>query len=315
MRVFSSLSFSLLVSIFFGNAYAQVQDYWLPLKRLSGTDLEANGQLSWPENIDDIDTSHQYKAKHWTALDAEEKWHFKIAGHYQQYRFHSSNNQSTASHMGGVSIGSIYQRQDDERYFLDVESHYGVLDNWDIENDAIEMKVNTGYVIGDNNEKWIFALNYSNRRGFLNNIPLPGIVYFKRFSGKLQIAVGIPVVFVQWGSFVNDHLRFSAAPFNAELRFFKSLGGPFGVYTSSTFTSQAWVNGKGLVDDEKFDLHTWSANLGLQLPLSRELSIDLSARYEFERNLRRADSFLGDSESKSRLDPSIGVRLNIKYHL
>ena len=45
---------------------------------------------------------------------------------------------------------------------------------------------------------WIFFLGFSNNRGFLNYVPLPGVAYFYRASSQLRMVLGLPFAMLFW---------------------------------------------------------------------------------------------------------------------
>jgi hypothetical protein len=136
---------------------------------------------------------------------------------------------------------------------------------------------------------WVFLLNYSNNRTFLNNIPLPGFAYVIREPDKgLTAAVGFPFALVRYKP--DEDWTLSASLFGGSNYTVEAARRvkPVTLYARLAREPRQWLRaGRSdysdrLIYDEK------DARVGARAPLGAGLSLDGSLGWSFDRRFSEA---------------------------
>lgn len=151
---------------------------------------------------------------------------------------------------------------------------------------------------------WLFFLNYSNNRHFLNNIPLPGVGYFfVTDNNKLEGLVGFPFVALRytpvpkWSGQVSI---FGPRNVNAEIN--RQIVGAVHLYTAFQWNAEEWFLADRVNTSDRLFFDKKRAALGVRVPLSRGLLVDLSGGRQFDQRF-----FVHDSSSYRDV-PTAGLR-------
>ncbi len=162
---------------------------------------------------------------------------------------------------------------------------------------------------------WIFLLNYSNNRSFLNNIPLPGFAYMWVKPEKgLQIIAGFPFMMIGYRKGPWSASASAVGDTNQSLEVARRLVGRLEAYLGFEHSPEQWLragrddNDKRLIYDEK----KWLA--GFRSPLTRVLSFDASAGRTFGRRVFEAKDASREA-SKLRLEQAwiFALQLSAKW--
>jgi hypothetical protein len=150
---------------------------------------------------------------------------------------------------------------------------------------------------------WLFSLNYSNNRHFLNGIPLPGIgYYFEALNRRLQGLVGFPFLALRYRPTDDWAARLSLfGPRNLNVEISRRVVGALHAYTAFIWGSQEWELANRLDTSNRLFFDRKKVALGLRSPLPYGLALDVSGGREFDRRF-----FENDSSSYSSV-PTIGL--------
>jgi len=136
---------------------------------------------------------------------------------------------------------------------------------------------------------WVFLLNYSNNRTFLNNVPLPGVAYVVRDPANgLTAAIGFPFAMIRWKA--DEDWTLSASVFggaNWTLEAARRVA-PATLYARVEREPRQWLraersdNSNRLIYDEK------DVRVGARAPLGGRFGIDGSLGWSFDRRFSEA---------------------------
>ena len=165
---------------------------------------------------------------------------------------------------------------------------------------TIDAKVPSG-----ERDAWLFFLNYSNNRYFLNNVPLPGVAYqFRNESGTLRGVAGFPFVGLFW---MPEPLV------DARLLVF----GPRRVYADAGYrlvdvarlhggfdwSGETWLPvGRSQYNDQ-LQFERKRAYVGVETPLPGRLRLDVTGGRQFDQKFYENDANSA-SAAKATLPPS-----------
>jgi len=150
---------------------------------------------------------------------------------------------------------------------------------------------------------WLFSLQYSNNRHFLNGVPLPGVgYYFEALDRRLQGLVGFPYLALRYRPTEDWAGRFSLfGPRNVSAEISRRVAGPVHVYTAFLWGSQEWEIADRQDTSNRLFFDRKRAALGVRSPLPHGLALDVSGGREFDRRF-----FENDSSSYNTV-PTIGL--------
>jgi len=149
---------------------------------------------------------------------------------------------------------------------------------------------------------WLFFLNYSNTRDFLNNVPLPGVGYYaEAASQKWRAAIGFPFAILMLTPSPSWDARaglFGPRQMGAEAgrRF-----GEWRLYTGFEWGSQDWLLADRVNTDNRLFFDRKRASLGVQRPVGKKMELDLSGGREFDRR------FFENDDSRHSDVPTLGL--------
>ncbi len=132
---------------------------------------------------------------------------------------------------------------------------------------------------------WLWAVNYSNNRSFLNNIPLPGFMYFHQPSRTFQLSAGLPFAGLRW--LPVDRLSFVTfiGPYRALVDTAWLLNQDMQVFAKFNWSQSSYFHIarddrlKRIFFDEK------RASLGLRAPIGRTWGWQVGWSYVFDRKI------------------------------
>ncbi len=180
------------------------------------------------------------------------------------------------------------------------------------------VQTNTIYKIpasSKSKDAWIFLLNFSTNRSFLNYIPLPGVAYYWDQSDTFKLSVGFPFLFVWTSPFPKS--SFTAlffAPSIVKLRFAYFVAGPMQIYSSFQIHSQNYMLENRVDNRDRLYYEKRDISIGIASPLSRAvpISLDLALGRQFDQRLYDGKK-ISDRETtkKVEMDPAAYVQAKI----
>jgi hypothetical protein len=162
---------------------------------------------------------------------------------------------------------------------------------------------------------WLFMLYYSNRREFLNNVPLPGVGYWWEPSDKLRVMAGFPFIHLQAKPVSDVVLDFAYFPVRnihaGASRFF----GEIRIHGEFDWRNQSWFRADRSDPDARLFYYEKTASAGVDFPLWRKVSLDVSAGYAFDRFYFEGKEY--SDRDRNRIDVNdgwfSGIKLTAKF--
>lgn len=213
-RVFAGLAFnaikhmkkiiSILLLVVSVKSYAQefMADFFAPPGQKKITLFGKYGNSIKGSNSDDSYEENDYKAS--VPVYQDEKSAYMIVGSYNELRLSRNNqnpNTKVPEKLSDQKYGMSWASQDEQRNSWGANLTYG-----SASDDAFagsDVSTFSGTLTRKVNKtptsSYIYFLNFSNNRGFLDNIPIPGFAYlFFEPDFKSGGAIGLPFFFYFW---------------------------------------------------------------------------------------------------------------------
>ena len=151
------------------------------------------------------------------------------------------------------------------------------------------------------NARWIFLMNYSNNRVFLNNVPLPGFAYLHTMSRERTLLFGFPFLF--WNEQLNNDFKLrvlTILPFIYNVRLLYRTSEKAELYLGLEQSAQVFFDSRREADEDRIFWTEKKIGLGLESEISKQIKYDFQSGFAFDRTLYQAESF-GSSEKDSLL--------------
>jgi hypothetical protein len=134
---------------------------------------------------------------------------------------------------------------------------------------------------------WLFLLNYSNNRAFLNNVPIPGFAYvWKRQRQGFQAVVGFPFLALSYRPNETWSGRATlAGTTNQSIEIARRLAGPVRLYAAYERSPKQWLRANQDYNTQIMNYDQKKALVGIRSRLGRAVSLDLSGGRTFDRRL------------------------------
>jgi len=173
---------------------------------------------------------------------------------------------------------------------------------YSIHEDVFRVTANYRLPSGDHNA-WLFFLNYSNNRYFLNNVPLPGVgYYFQAYDNRLQGLIGFPFASLRYVPTPNWNAQISIfGPRNVNAEIVRRILGPLKAYTAFQWNAQEWLIADRQDYSNRLIFDKKRVALGLRSPLPGGFLFDVSGGRQFDQRF-----FVNDSSSYSDV-PTAGL--------
>jgi hypothetical protein len=153
----------------------------------------------------------------------------------------------------------------------------------------------------ENGNAWIFFLAFSNTRGYLDYVPLPGVAYFFQAGPTFRGIVGIPFLMLNWLPAKKWNLTAFYFPIrNAELRATFGNLDSLQAYAFVSIRTRTYMMSDRTDIDERLFSEEGLTQVGLIVPVSKGIALDLGGGQSFARRY-----FLGDKESDRSVAPTI----------
>lgn len=232
-----------------------------------------------------------------------------VGAKWQSLDFHENKNglRDYQNIQGSLN----YKKFLEDKKFLNVNVSYGSASDRPFQNGRDGALGAT--VIKKTSAKWMWLVNYSNNRPFLNNIPLPGFVYFHTISRERALILGFP--FVYWMTPIGSHLSLrylGILPWTHRLRVLWQGLGSYEPYVGFEQSPLTYFDSRR---EERWDRTFWfekKLGSGVEGKLLGTLRYDFQAGLAFDRNLYSARNFGAKKNSSLHFDSSPFVSLGLK---
>jgi hypothetical protein len=147
----------------------------------------------------------------------------------------------------------------------------------------------------------IWLGNYSNNRAFLNNVPLPGVLYVGEQSRERAVLVGFPFVNlllpIARGALSFRYL--AVLPFNHRLKLSYTGVGPVRPFAAVEQLTQVFFDSARRTDGLRIFWFERRASLGLETSFGPALRIEAQAGAAFDREFFVARTFRGSVRARN----------------
>ncbi len=149
--------------------------------------------------------------------------------------------------------------------------------------------------------RWIFLLNYSNNRSFLNNIPIPGMGYLWNYSEDYQFLLGFPFLGLRANPVERVKFTFSYIPVrNIVTELSYQVCDPVELFTNFTMREQHYLLSGRRDDDDRLFFYEKRASAGFRYAVCEYFAMELSGGFAFDRYFFEGEDF--DDRHKNRVD-------------
>lgn len=205
-----------------------------------------------------------------------------------------------------VEVGGTYRHNYSRGRALSINASVGSASDYPFAslNESIFQATSTYRLPTDMNHAWIFFLNWSNNRSFLNYIPLPGAAYFLKSSdNRFTATLGFPILSATYEIAPGLNAKASVAGIiaaNAELN--EQVFSSFRVYAAYDWGQRLWLPTNRSDPLNRLILDQMKASVGLRTPQESPLFADLSFGYYFNRQIFEAYSYLASRAYTQNID-------------
>ena len=161
---------------------------------------------------------------------------------------------------------------------------------------------------------WLFGIHYSNTRDFLTDIPIPGVIYGYRPDPSFQLSLGFPLSSVRYKPFPKLTLQgryifLRTIMAKVGYRFFSWME----AYAGFDWTHQRYFLRDRTDKKDRLFFYQKVAKLGLNFFPAKNMTLDLSGGYAFDRLWFEGDDW--DDRGQERIDVEDGAlfSLNLRY--
>jgi hypothetical protein len=163
---------------------------------------------------------------------------------------------------------------------------------------------------------WLFFLNYSKTREFLPNVPLPGVGYWYEPNDQARLVVGIPFAYLNLRPVKEVSLSFSyfivrsvrARVTYSPLSFLQ-------LYGNFEWRNESYYRAERQDDKNRLFYYEKQISAGIQVSLNRQVSIDLSGGYAFDRFYFEGRDYEDRDQNRVSIGngPFVALRAGVKF--
>lgn len=163
--------------------------------------------------------------------------------------------------------------------------------------------------------RWIWLVNYSNNRTFLNEVPILGVAYLYTPSPDFMGVFGFPFAFVKSKFADTWSASILVGPYIYKLELSKSLAGPLQSYLSLENSNASYHREDRKDEDARLFYSESRALLGIKSPVTRELYADAFAGLAYARSLYEDKDFKPWNNDKVLLENRwlMGANLSARF--
>lgn len=163
-------------------------------------------------------------------------------------------------------------------------------------------------------DAWLFFLNYSSNREFLQHIPIPGIGYQLKRE-KISALIGAPVTTIhveplEWLHL--DALYFVPRTIRAEI---SVPIDPIRIYGGYNWTNERYLRHDRRDEDDRLFYYEQNVKTGIEWKITDSISLDVHGGYAFNRFFFEGEEYDDRGRNRINLDdgPFVGARLVIGF--
>ncbi|MCF8032435.1 MAG: hypothetical protein K9K66_05715 [Desulfarculaceae bacterium] len=161
---------------------------------------------------------------------------------------------------------------------------------------------------------WLFFINYSNTRDFLAGIPIPGAAYSYRRGKELWLLLGLPLAIVRWqptpkwtlaGTYIYPRSIITRVGYRI-LPWLEP-------YVGFDWTYERWFLSDRTDDKDRLFFYQKQIKAGIKLPFSRDMSLNLSGAYAFDRLWFEGNDYDDRDQDRINLENGLVFSLALKW--
>jgi hypothetical protein len=222
----------------------------------------------------------------------DELWDIRLGGQYRQ-RFENGWT-------GGVALG--FGSASDKPFA-----------SWD--EIFLDVNLFTRIPAGGRNA-WLLFLNYSKTREFLPNIPLPGVGYWYEPNDQARLVVGIPFAFLNLRPVKEVSLSLSYFIVRSvRARVTYSPLQSLHLYGNFEWRNESYYRAERQDDKDRLFYYEKQISAGIQVSLNRQVSIDLSGGYAFDRFYFEGRDYEDRNQNRVSIGngPLVALRAGVRF--
>jgi hypothetical protein len=222
----------------------------------------------------------------------DELWDIRLGGQYRQ-RFENGWT-------GGVALG--FGSASDKPFA-----------SWD--EIFLDVNLFTRIPAGGRNA-WLLFLNYSKTREFLPNIPLPGVGYWYEPNDQARLVVGIPFAFLNLRPVKEVSLSLSYFIIRSvRARVTYSPLQSLHLYGNFEWRNESYYRAERQDDKDRLFYYEKQISAGIQVSLNRQVSIDLSGGYAFDRFYFEGRDYEDRNQNRVSIGngPFVALRAGVRF--
>lgn len=223
-----------------------------------------------------------------------------------------NNNVAIGRHLTRVNGGVGFKHTSLDESFTSLNVTYGSDSDRPFE-DSRNNTINANGVYGFepyDNSRWLFLLNYSNNRGFLDNIPLPAFAYMYKNSSGFMTILG-PIIMLRWFEFPSYSASIFITPGSASLDGAIGIMGPIQIYSGLRFGIESYMHHNRIEKDNRLYLQQTRTVMGISSPIARWLMAKLGVGYAFDQFLYEGESLFSPQGIKTRISNDVFVEAKL----
>jgi hypothetical protein len=232
--------------------------------------------------------------------------HLGLFGRYQDL----SNHVAKTPHFASAALGLSYKHLLASGRKLSYTASYGSASD-ELFKDGRDATIQTN-LLYQTDPHWIFVVNYSNNRNFLNNVPLPGVIYIGTMTREKQLILGFP--FLLWVEPVgNFSFRYQALlPYVHRLKLAYKGWKPLQFNLGVEQDTHAFFYSQREDDDERTFWFERRAYIGLEKSLGPLLNVELQLGRAFDREYFAAQSIGRKHDEVRGMEDAIYLGLGVR---
>ncbi len=167
---------------------------------------------------------------------------------------------------------------------------------------------------GNSADAWLFMLNYSRTRSFLENIPLPGFGYWHQPSPARLAFIGIPFLMLRqrFADAVDLQVTY-IIPRYGSLELAYPMNDMFVPYLNFSSSTRDYRRADRSNNDWWLSVYEMDLSAGLNMNLSQRWSANLGVGYAFNRTLFEEESYDDRGDQAYDLEDTLDVRIGCSY--
>lgn len=213
-----------------------------------------------------------------------------------------------------LRLGSAYRRQLDNGWITGLDLSLGSASDRPFTSSDKIFFHGLGLLRVPRGERnaWLFMLQFSTNREFLNYVPLPGVGYYYEPSKAFRAVIGFPFAFFRWRPVERLSLQASYFP----LTNIEALVSYKITPTMVAFGGFSWDNRRFELDgradtDDLFFAFEKRIQAGIRFPLFKGPALVLMGGYSFDRFFFQGQGRDDDDQDRVEADPAWFVSLMV----